>query len=184
MEYRLVQESDYEQLVALQEATLVSNLSDAEKADGFLSRTFTAEELKAMDTDLCIVVCENNGSVQGFLATGTLEYNGQFDLPSTMIARFNQVNYEDKLLSAWASFIAGPVAIDKSARGTGAFQGMYHELFRIIPEKYDLATTLISTVNTRSLRAHEKIGYESVDGFNWNNRDYIILVRKVRQSPF
>jgi hypothetical protein len=179
MEYRRAKNRDYTQMVALQEANLVSNLSVDEKQDGFLSRTFSAEELKEMNEDLCIVVGVDDGTVKGLLATGTTEYNSQFDLPSAMIARYHQVAFKEKPLADWVSFVAGPVVVDKSARGTGAFRGLYDELFRILPAEFQLAVTLISTVNGRSLSAHEKIGYQRVDGFTWNGREFVILVREI-----
>jgi hypothetical protein len=179
MEYRRATSSDYDQMVALQEANSVSNLAEQERADGFLSRTFSAKELDAMNRDLCIVVCSDNGAVKGLLATGTTEFNAEVDLPAAMIARYPFAKYNGKSLVDWVSFVAGPIVIDKSARGTGAFKGMYDELFRILPQKYELAITLISTVNGRSLAAHEKIGYAPVHKFEWNGREFVILARQV-----
>jgi hypothetical protein len=182
VEYRRAGTADYDQMVALQEANLVSNLSTDQKSDGFLSRTFNAAELAAMNEDLCIIVCSDNGEIKGLLATGTTDYNKQFDLPSAMIARYQNAMFAGKSLADWVSFVAGPVVIDKSARGTGAFEGLYNELFLTLPPSYEVAVTLISTTNGRSLKAHEKLGYEKVDRFTWNDLEFDLLARRVRQT--
>src|SRR5439155_27022121 len=127
--------------------------------------------------------CADNGAVKGFLAAGTPEFNRARPLPAATIARFPDVSYEGSPLTDWRCCICGPVAIDSSARGTGAFEGMYRELFRILSQDYELAVTLVSVDNGRSLHAHEKVGYERVDNFTYNSREFIILVRKIDSAP-
>lgn len=179
MEFRRAKDIDYVGMVALQEANLVGNLSNAERSDGFLSAMFNASELAALNENLCVIVASDHDQVKGLLVASTTEFNSNVSLPSAMIARYPHAVFNGQPLSEWKSFIAGPVVIDKSARGTGAFAGMYQELLKQLPSEYDVAVTLVSLANGRSLRAHEKIGYQRIDSFGWNNREFAILAMTV-----
>lgn len=177
MLYRRAVHEDLDQLVELQNQNLRSKLSEDEQRDGFLSAGFTSKQFGEFNDNLAVVVGEDEGVLVGFLVTSTPEHNLSHALPAQMISRYPNLNFRGRALTAYKSLIAGPVCVAKEHRGKGIFEGMYEALPRILPEKIELAVTLVSTENPRSLRAHEKVGLERVDLFHFNNREFQILAK-------
>ena len=182
MECRRARNEDYPKVVALQNANLGSVLADAAKADGFLSGSFSEADYAKMDRSVCVVVSVSGEDLHGFLAVGSAEFNKPFPLPAAMLAMFPSINYKGKTLDQYTPCIAGPVCVDKNQRGKGIFQAMYAELFKILPAHINLITTLVSTANPRSLKAHENVGLERVSEFEFNGRTFVLLVCSVERT--
>lgn len=182
MECRRARKEDFDKVVELQDANLVSVLTEDAKADGFLSGSFDAQQYSAMNDDVCVVVAREEGKLLGFLAVGSPEFNKSHSLPAAMISMFPKLEYRGKNLDQYQCCIAGPVCVDKDARGKGVFQALYEELHRLLPENIDLITTLVSTSNPRSLRAHEKVGLELLTQFEHQSRQFNLLVCAARKG--
>lgn len=186
MEFRKASKEDFDQLINLQNENLVSVLSEEQKQDGFLSASFTHEQFAMFNEDLAVIVAvDESGTeadaacVQGFLVTSTAELNLSYPLPAAMIARYPQLKYKAQTLDSFKSFVAGPVCVAKSQRGKGIFQGIYSALPSILPPDYELAVALVSTTNPRSIRAHEKVGMEKIDQFEFGGREFYTLVKTI-----
>lgn len=177
MELRRATKEDYEQIVDLQLQNLSSNLTPEEQQDGFLSAYFKAEELDELNRDIGVLVGVENGRVLGFLCISSPQFNMKHSLPATMLARFKSIEYRGRKLDQWKSFVCGPVCVDRNQRGKGIFPSIYKHVPDFVTGDYELATTLIALVNGRSMAAHEKVGFEHVDRFKWNDREYAILAR-------
>lgn len=179
MEFRRAKLTDYPGLYDLQNRNLRTVLTPGERADGSLSAGFTQEEFKALNDDLCVVVCAERQKVLGFLVASTIEFNKHFALSGTMIACYPRAKLDGRPLDSYCSYISGPVCVEGAQRGKGIFEGMYRRLFELLPAKYDLAVTLVAKDNPRSLSAHAKVGFEQVDQFRFNGRVFYILARKI-----
>ena len=179
-EYRLAIGEDFEKIVLLENQNLATVLTDDQKSDGFLSGSFTAEQLRLMAQNVAIVVARNGNDLIGFVCASTAEFNSQRPLVAAMIARFPEIVIEKQRLDELKSFIAGPVCVDKNYRGQGVFEGLYETLFRDAPVQYQAVLALVSTVNPRSVRAHEKVGMKVVDSFNFDGRGFLIIARRIR----
>lgn len=180
VEYRRAAQADFEKIVELQDKNLVVNLSDGQKSDGFLSGSFTAEQFSRMNDDLCIAVSCENSELLGFLGASTVDYNRPFGLPSAMIARYPLVSYRGRTLDRWRSYISGPVCVASEQRGKGIFAGLYEQVYRLLPADYELTVTLVALANPRSIQAHKKLGLESVDEFDFDGREFTLMVKPVR----
>src|SRR6516162_7355849 len=159
MEFRRATAPDYAAVYDLQNRNLRAKLTASERSDGFLSAAFKLEDYKALNDDLCVVVCVEEGRVLGFLVASTIEFNQNFALTRAMIARYPKAAYAGKSLELYRSCVAGPVCVEREQRGRGIFEGMYHRLFELLPSEYDLAVVLIAEDNPRSFKAHTKIGF-------------------------
>lgn len=180
--FRRAESADFESLVSLQNSNLASNLSDDQRRDGFLSVSFSAKQFADMNDDLCVVVGTQEKVVKAFLCASTVEFNKPFALPKTMIDRFPQAIYDSKPLSDWLVCIAGPVCIDAALRGQGVLEMLYDCFYDIAPPQYELATVFVSADNTRSIRAHEKLGMRIVDEFDFNTRRHVIMAGKIKRQ--
>jgi L-amino acid N-acyltransferase YncA len=90
-----------------------------------------------------------------------------------MFELLNTLRFKKKSILNLAYFVIGQICVDKSVRGQGVFSALYVEVSRRFSEKYDVVITEIATRNTRSIRAHEKVGFETIhiftapDGEEW-----------------
>lgn len=168
-------------VVALQNRNLVSNLTDDEKKDGFLSGAFTVEQFAEMNQDVGILVGVEEETVIGFICIGSVEFNLPYPLPKALVEEFSRIQFDRRTLSSYECVIAGPVCVAKEKRGTGLFDFMYGQVYKILPAHINLITTLVSKGNPRSIRAHEKVGMQTVGDFHYQEREFVIMVRLVHQ---
>lgn len=166
-------------MVELQNQNLVSRLSEEEKQQGFLSGSFTASQFSDLNEDIAVIVALDEARLIGFLCASSVEFNQNFRLPAAMTARFQHVSYKGRLVSNYTTVVAGPVCVDQNYRGKGIFESMYVCLIETVPAKYDLIAALVSTINPRSIHAHEKVGLETVDRFDFDGRTFLTMVRPV-----
>ncbi len=180
---RRAQSQDFDLMVELQNANLVTRLTEQEKQQGFLSGSFSASQFKELNDDLAVIVSLDGPNLVGFLCASSVAFNQNFRLPAAMTARFKDISYNGQPLSNYSSVVAGPVCVDRGHRGMGVFESMYDCLIETVPKEYDLITVLVSTSNPRSIKAHEKVGLETIDSFDFDGRSFLIMVRPVHSSP-
>jgi L-amino acid N-acyltransferase YncA len=179
MQYRRAVESDYSQLEDLQSRNMSSVLNAEEKADGFLSNSFNANQLAEINANLSVIVCVLEDKVLGFLCASTTKFNMPYALPAAMIAKYPETTYRGKPLNSYTSFLGGPICIERTERGKGIFKGLYQKLFEELPRQYEVVVVLISEENQRSFDAHEKIGFEPINKFQYNQKTFDILAAPV-----
>ncbi|MGH7853871.1 MAG: acetyltransferase, partial [Candidatus Binatia bacterium] len=67
IEYRRAQREDYPEILALQSANFIANLTEEERMQGFLSAQFTPQQTARIAEDLGTTVAVVDGRVGGFL---------------------------------------------------------------------------------------------------------------------
>jgi RimJ/RimL family protein N-acetyltransferase len=60
----------------------------------------------------------------------------------------------------------GQVCVAEGYRGRGVFDGMYQKMKEVCRADYDFVITEIAERNTRSIRAHERVGFEILHTFS------------------
>eukprot|EP00977_Amphora_coffeiformis_P003966 scaffold795_cov187-Amphora_coffeaeformis.AAC.7 len=58
--------------------------------------------------------------------------------------------------------LMGQVCVAQEYRGRGVMEGLYQGLRRILSHHFDFIVTAISSGNPRSLRAHAKVGFQTL----------------------
>ena|SRR3990167_5633721 len=185
MEYRRPLTSDFEKMVTLQNKNLKSALNQSENLDGFLTASFSAEEFKSMDNDLCVIVCADGQNIVAYACASSIEYNKNFPLIATMIKQFPQIIYKNKPLVSYNSFIYGPACIDREYRGKGVLNNIFSKMRDFLlqeHQQFELLTTIISVENERSIKAHEKLGMKSVGQFEFNENTFWILALPINRT--
>jgi hypothetical protein len=179
--------SDFDQIVDLQLRNLVTNLSEDQRKDGFLSGYFDAAMLAAANENLGVVVCADSDRVAGFICLTTPEFPLQNAVAAAMLEKIKNDNFFDKHFSEWVVCLCGPVCLDGEYRGIGLFERLYEEIPRF-SHQCDLLVTLVAVANGRSIAAHRKAGMNEVMEFEWNERQFVVMAQKVQkrshlQSP-
>ena len=178
MNYKKATENDYQGMLDLQNENFVMNLTDDEKKQGFLSVKFTKEQFNAMNKEgPGIVLCKDDDIVVGYLCTSSLSFNKAFALPAAMIELYPKTIYKNKALDQYHSIIIGPWCIKQNYRGKGIFLGLWKALYDILPKDINLLTTFISTDNSHSLYAAKKADMEVLTTFEFNKKEFWLLVK-------
>ncbi|HEY9712016.1 MAG TPA: hypothetical protein V6C72_01025 [Chroococcales cyanobacterium] len=177
---RRAEEGDFDALVKLQVSNLGANLSADQKTDGFLSAYWDHDKLAQANQNLCVLVCAatDAGEAIGFIGLTTVAFNLDQPLPAEMVRAAEPYLFEGKPLSQWNACICGPVCIERQYRGQGLFEALYDN----IPDHVgdcDLAITLVSLANGRSLAAHAKVGLKPIFEFAWNGREFSTLAKQI-----
>ncbi len=176
MKYRRVEPADFEKIVALQNENLVSRLSDAEKADGFLSTAFTAEQFQEMDRLMGMAVAVEDDKLVGYVCAAPASFHRTNPLWATMLERCAEISYRGQNFDSYRYCLGSPIGLQKEYRGSGLYAGLCGKILEILPKDYDFIVAFISNENVRNMKATIKMGFEVVNEFKFNEKDFSIVV--------
>jgi len=176
MTYRRARPEDLPAILKLQEANFVGNLAPEERGEGFLSVTFTRDQLEAMAADVAVLVAGNSDSVAGFLCATGAGFNYESPLISRMMRELTRIEHRGKPFAAHRFFMYGPVCVDRPYRGHGLLRGLYQALLQEVAGKYDVGVAFVSEANPHSLRAHvQGLGMVEAGQFEFGDHRYKIV---------
>ncbi|MCP9755359.1 GNAT family N-acetyltransferase [Lacihabitans sp. CCS-44] len=164
------------QILDLQKRNLKKYLTDAEKeSQGFVTAEHTFEQLKKINNaEPCVIITDNDQVVA--YAIAMLESAAK-DMPvfDDLFSTVASLTYKSRPMTTYKYIFVGQLCIDKNYRGQGLVEKLYAFYKDELKEKYDFAVTDISEHNPRSLKAHQKSGFEVIHTFydsftesNWN----------------
>ncbi len=70
---RRMNDSDIDQVIAIQNENLLGKVPNSELKGGFVQGEFTAAAFRSFDRDVAVIVAEEDGKVAGYLCTSQLE---------------------------------------------------------------------------------------------------------------
>jgi predicted GNAT superfamily acetyltransferase len=180
--FRRLRDGDYPALAALQEANLRDNLPQEQRNEGFLSARFSREQFAAMDAAVAVVVAEIDGTLAGYLCGSSIEFNRRFPLLAAMIEQYPRIALRGRSLQSYASFVYGPVCVDRRHRGQGLLRGLYRRLLDETAGKFAIGVAFVAQDNPHSLGAHvQGLGMRDVGSFEFDGRSYRILAFEVEE---
>ena len=152
--YRRAAPTDYVQILALQNANYIANLSAEERKQGFLSAQFTAEQTAQIAENLGTMVAVVDDQIAGFLCAFRIEFQTGSPVIAAMLRSYDRLTFEGRPLSAYKSYIYGPVCIAREYRGRGLLRGLYEAQKKDLAGQFDIGVAFVSRNNPHSLRAH------------------------------
>lgn len=178
---RRMTDADIEQIIAIQNESLLGKAPDDDLKDGFVQGDFSADDFKKFDDDVAVMVAEEGSKIVGYLCTSHLELHQGKELLKLIAQRTESINFEGKPLSQYRLVMTGPICISKTERGKGIFENLYQTFFDEDGSDFEVAMCFVDDANPRSLAAHiNKLGMRVVDEFDCNGRNYNLLVRRVK----
>jgi ribosomal protein S18 acetylase RimI-like enzyme len=94
-----------------------------------------------------------------------------------MFVMIEQMPPEELTLPADASwYVMGQVAVAPSHRGSGVFDALYAQHRTSYRHKFDAVITEVATRNTRSMRAHERVGFRTVKIYRDATDEWALIV--------
>jgi GNAT superfamily N-acetyltransferase len=150
-------------IIELQKDNLPVNLSnDIILKEGFVTVVHNLPVLKKMNTIEQHVICKDGEKVIAYLLAMTAAAQNDITILIPMFESFKTILYRGKPVSDHKYIVVGQVCVDKNYRGQGILDKCYKTYKNCYATKYDFAITEIATRNTRSIKAHERIGFKEV----------------------
>jgi predicted GNAT superfamily acetyltransferase len=180
IEYRRALPPDYPAIVRLNAANFIANLSQDERADGFLSALFTLAQTAAMAEDLGTTVAVVDGVLAGFLCAFRNDFDHGSPVVAKMIESYDRFHFDGKLLSSYNTYAYGPVCIDRAFRRKGLLRGLYEAQKRELAGRFEVGVALIARNNSHSLQAHVAgLGMAEVGDFEVNGNIFATVAFRV-----
>lgn len=175
--------AQFSQMLQLQRDNLSSTLSaDVQAREGFVFVEHTLPLLQAMAAQLPQVVALHGERVVGY----SLAMNEAMkaDIPSLapMFDELRRCEYRGRPLADWPFMAGGQVCVDRAYRGRGLIGQLYRATRDHLPPGYRLCVTEVATRNEVSLRAHARIGFETVSSYHDGREHWQVVVWNMAES--
>ena len=170
------QTTEIQQILDLQYTNLPKNVSAEEAKDqGFVTVHHDFEILSAMNAKYPHVIAKSDDKVIGYTLVMLPEFGNKIPVLVPLFDKINQLSYHGDLLKEVDYFVMGQVCVDKNYRGRGVFGGLYQQMKTEMSPHFKYIITEIATRNTRSMRAHEKVGFETIHIFSTPEEEWAIV---------
>lgn len=162
------------QIHQLNRENLIGNISQQQREEeGFVTWLYPIQLLQQVHELAPSIIVKDDERVIGYALVTPLEAGNFHPDLQAMMDHLTTLTYKDKPLSNYCYYIMGQVCIDKNYRGKGIFNMLFQKHRELYKDKYELLITEISTSNSRSQKAHEKVGFTTIhtysDALNeWN----------------
>jgi hypothetical protein len=184
MNFKMAEGKDIEGVLQLQKKYHINTIADADKKDGFVTTSFTKEQLtKLVEEEQGLFIAENQDGVVAYVMAASWQYWSAWPIFLYMIQDLPNLKYEGQQLNVENSYQYGPICIDKNLRGTGTLEQIFELARKEMANKFSFLVTFINKVNTRSYEAHtRKLGLTLLQEFDYNNNNYYELIYDVQKK--
>ncbi len=133
------------------------------ESDGFTSVRHDPAVLQAMNLAYPSAIALSDDQLAGYCLMMARDFRGQVPLLQPMFSLLEELSWRGQPLAdnpRW--FVMGQVCVARDFRGMGVFDGLYAHLHKTYGNQFDFIITEISMRNPRSLRAHRRVGFETL----------------------
>lgn len=158
--------NDLKGILNLQKRNLARGLTKDEiQTQGFVTVDHSFEQLEVLNNYEKHVIAKDNEKLIGYLLAMTKRSRLDIAVLVPMFELFDTLPYNGKLVSEYNYLVVGQVCIDKAYRGQGILDHCYETYRQHYGSKYDFAITEIAATNSRSLKAHERVGFKKINTY-------------------
>ncbi|WP_426751158.1 GNAT family N-acetyltransferase [Myxococcus sp. Y35] len=168
--------AELEQILALQQRNLKQALSaDEMRSQGFVTVQHDLPALEQMHAMAPSIVAHHGEALVAYALTMPREARTLTPVLEPMFALFDTLEFRGKPLNQHRFYVMGQICIDKAHRGQGLFDRLYHQHRDHFRDRFDLIVTEVSSRNLRSLRAHERVGFETIHTYQDATDDWAVV---------
>ncbi|MBN8679600.1 MAG: GNAT family N-acetyltransferase [Chitinophagales bacterium] len=169
-----------QQILNLQALNHVSSVSPAvAQEQGFVTVKHDPDVLQRMNLEAPSVIACDGEKVVGYALVMPRSFAAYIPILQPMFDLLDTLSWKGQDLkdhSRW--FVMGQICVAEGYRGMGVFDGMYAKMKEVCSKDYDFVITEIAERNTRSLRAHERVGFQTLHTFSdaVANEDWRVVI--------
>ena len=146
-------------ILELQRANHAANVSTSEAAEhGFVTVVHDLALLEQMHAIAPSIAAFDGAALAGYALVMPVECR---ELVPVLVPMFDRLD----ALGVRQYYIMGQICIAKPYRGSGVFDALYAGHRAQLATRYARCVTEIATRNTRSMRAHERVGFRIIDTY-------------------
>ncbi|HJQ99058.1 MAG TPA: GNAT family N-acetyltransferase [Candidatus Polarisedimenticolaceae bacterium] len=172
-----------EQILDLQQryhtATLAQEVQDRE---GFVFARHSVPLLQRMAAELPQAIALADDVVVGYCLSLSLSLRGEVPALSPMFVELDRCSFRGCPLPSIRYFVGGQVCVDRDYRGRGLLARLYDHVRVSAPASYELCVTEIAVRNQVSVRAHEKMGFETISTYTDGREDWIVVAWPLQRA--
>jgi hypothetical protein len=156
-------QKELEEIYSLNQRNLKQVLSEEEKKEeGFVTWLYSMDLLEKMHSLAPSIIVKEGDAVVGYALTTLKESNVFHPDLQMMMEHIAPLTYKSRPLNTYSYYFMGQVCVDKNYRGKGVFKILYEHHKQVYSKAYEMLITEVSVSNHRSLKAHKKIGFETI----------------------
>lgn len=157
------------QILQLQAENHPSVLSaEVQAREGFVTVQHNPEVLARMNLHAPSVIAQSGDALAGYCLMMPREFRPDIPILEPMFQRLDQLTWRGQPLDRQRWFVMGQVCVAAAFRGQGVFDGMYQQLGEVYRNRFDFVVTEVAERNVRSMRAHERVGFQTL--YQYNNQ--------------
>jgi GNAT superfamily N-acetyltransferase len=147
------------QILELQRANLAAQVSPEDATQqGFLTVTHELPLLERMHEVAPSVIAVEGDALAGYALVMPVECR---DLIPVLVPMFERL----EALGVTRYYVMGQICVARPFRGQGVFDALYRAHRDHLEARYDRCVTEVATRNTRSLRAHARVGFRTLETY-------------------
>jgi ribosomal protein S18 acetylase RimI-like enzyme len=139
-------------------------------AEGFVTIEHTLDLLKRMHAVAPSIVARDGPSLAGYALVMPVQCRFSIPILEPMFQRLDSLGMLEQRF-----YVMGQICVGKRWRGQGVFDLLYQAHRRHLRAIYDYSVTEVATRNTRSMRAHERVGFTVIDRYRDATDEWALL---------
>ena len=157
-------DTELEQIVALSKANLVTNLSAEAKAqEGFVTWVYDFDSLKKLHAVIPSVIAKDGDTLAGYALSLSPACVEIYPPMAPTHSHVSALEHRGSLLGNRKVYYCGQICVAEAYRGQGVVNMLYQFHRQHFSPQFDFLVTEISTSNPRSLKAHQKVGFQIIE---------------------
>ena len=159
---------ELEQILELQQANLARNLSPQDAAgQGFVTVEHSFDVLRRMHAIAPSIVAMEGEELAGYALVMPVECRSFVPILEPMFQRLETLKER--------FYVMGQICIARPWRGRGVFDLLYDAHRVWLSGSYDSTITEVATRNTRSMRAHLRVGFTVLERYRDATDEWAVL---------
>lgn len=178
------------EILELQARNLPSTLTPRTMAkEGFVTVRHDAFVLQRMSEAAPAIVAKAAGRVVGYALVMLPSFAADIPILHPLFELLDTLSWQGVSLRSnprW--FVMGQICIADGYRGVGIFDGLYRTMAETYGDRFDFTVTEVAARNTRSLRAHARVGFQTLHVYpdHTTGEDWHVIALdlvRVRKAP-
>lgn len=155
------------QIADLQAANLASALTaEAAANQGFVTVRHDPDVLERMNRTAPAIIAKDGDRVVGYALVMPREFASDVPILAPLFAMLDGLSWNGvSLRDSPRWFVMGQICVAEGYRGRGIFDGLYRAMADEYRDRYDFTVTEVAARNTRSLRAHARAGFRTLQTY-------------------
>lgn len=166
------------QILKLQAANVLEAIDDdTARSQGFVTATHDLELLQRMTASAASVIALQERQLVGYCLAMTREFGDSVPVLTPLFERQDAIEYRGELLGDSGYLVMGQICVAQGARGQKLADRMYKYLRGCYHLRFPYCITAVDARNTRSLRIHQRVGFEEIDRFQASDgRNWVLVI--------